>query len=75
MLVCLWCVVGVYLVVARAKGRRVQVVFTAGQWDLINSFRGELGESDSELVRNMILAWLSEKSLISSTVKQRRGLK
>jgi hypothetical protein len=62
--------------VARPKeSRRVQVVFTESQWALIESLRGELGDSDSELVRNIILAWLSEKSFISSTVKQRLGLK
>jgi hypothetical protein len=50
-------------------------VFTPGQWALIESFRGELGEGDSEVVRNIVLAWLAEKSVISSTVKNRMGLK
>lgn len=54
--------------------KRVQVVFTGSQWAIIDKFRGELGEGDSELVRNIVLAWLSEKSMISSTVKVRHGL-
>lgn len=54
--------------------RRVQVIFTNSQWALIEKFRGELGEGDSELVRNIVLAWLAEKSIISSTVKRREGL-
>jgi hypothetical protein len=56
------------------KRQRVQVIFTGNQWDLIEKFRGELGEDDSELVRNIVLAWLAEKSMISSTVKRRHGL-
>jgi hypothetical protein len=50
------------------------VIFNANQWALIEKFRGEMGEGDSELVRNIILAWLAEKSMISSTVKARHGL-
>lgn len=53
--------------------KRVQVVFTAGQWDLISNLRGEFGEGDADIIRNIVLAWLAEKSLISTTVKQRMG--
>jgi hypothetical protein len=56
------------------RRQRIQVIFTQNQWDLIEKFRGEMGEDDSELVRNIVLAWLAEKSMISSTVKQRHGL-
>lgn len=68
---CLWCV----SLPVKADKHRVQVVFTAGQWSLIESFKGEMGEGDSEVVRNIVLAWLSEKSVISSRVKSRMGLK
>ena len=72
MRVSLVCIGRVFL---STKGKkRIQVVFTENQWALIESFRGELGEGDSELVRNIVLAWLSEKSVISSTVKRRMGL-
>jgi len=53
--------------------KRVQVVFTPGQWELISRLRGEFGEGDADIVRNIVLAWLAEKSLISTTVKQRMG--
>lgn len=51
--------------------KRVQVVFTQGQWDLISQLRGEFGEGDADIVRNIVLAWLAEKSLVSTNVKQR----
>lgn len=51
--------------------KRVQVVFTSGQWQLISQLRGEFGEGDADIVRNIVLAWLAEKSLISTNVKQR----
>ncbi len=70
---CIVCVIGVFLRVKSEK-HRVQVVFTKNQWELIDSFRGEMGDGDAELVRNIVLAWLSEKSLISSKVKHRLGL-
>lgn len=54
--------------------KRVQVSFTERQWELIEKFKGELGESDADIVRNMVIAWLSEKSFISSTVKKRNNL-
>ena len=49
--------------------KRVQVTFTEEQWNLIDNFRGEMGNGDSEIVRNIVLAWLSEKSFISVSVK------
>jgi len=51
------------------KRKRVQVVFTPEQWSLIENFRGEFGEGDAEIIRNMVLAWLSEKSIISTNAK------
>jgi len=56
-----------------SEKKRVQVVFTDGQWDLISNLRGEFGEGDADIVRNIVLAWLAEKSLISTNVKQRMG--
>jgi hypothetical protein len=35
--------------------------------------RGEFGEGDADIIRNIVLAWLAEKSLISTNVKQRMG--
>ena len=53
------------------KRKRVQVVFTGEQWSLIENFRGDLGDGDAEIVRNMVLAWLSEKSIISTNAKSK----
>lgn len=53
------------------KSKRIQVAFTEGQWDLISCFRGEFGDGDADIVRNIVLAWLAEKSIITSTVKNK----
>lgn len=53
------------------RSKRVQVVFTNPQWDLIEKFRGEFGNGDAEIIRNIVLAWLAEKSMISTTVKMK----
>ena len=54
--------------------KRVQVSFTEKQWELLEKFKGELGESDADIVRSIVISWLSEKSFISSTVKKRNNL-
>ena len=51
--------------------KRVQVAFTSGQWSLIEKLRGEMGDTDANIIRNIVIAWLSEKSFISSTVKNK----
>lgn len=49
--------------------KRVQVTFSSGQWELIQRFRGMMGEDDAEIIRSIVVSWLSEKSVISSEVK------
>ena len=51
--------------------KRVQVNFTIEQYNLLQKFKGELGNSDSEVVRNIILFWLLEKSLLSEVLKSK----
>jgi hypothetical protein len=51
--------------------RRVQVTFTEAQWALIGSLRGIMGDSDATVVRNMVMAWLAEKSLLTTVAKER----
>jgi len=53
--------------------KRVQVTFTADQWALLQRFRGMLGNDDAEIVRNIVLSWLSEKSIIASALKENVG--
>ncbi len=50
---------------------RVQVVLTREQYEIIQMLKGLMGSSDSEVVRNIIIAWLSEKSIISERLKVR----
>lgn len=52
--------------------KRIQVTFTKAQWELLNDFRGEFGDNDSDIVRNIVLAWLSEKSFITTKVKKKQ---
>lgn len=54
-----------------SKSKRVLVSFTEGQWKLIENLRGEMGDGDADIVRNIILAWLTEKSFVSESAKNR----
>ncbi|OOF44073.1 CopG family transcriptional regulator [Rodentibacter trehalosifermentans] len=51
--------------------KKIQVSFSDKQAELLCSLRGELGETDAEIVRNIVISWLSEKSFISTVIKQR----
>ena len=44
--------------------KKVQVTFSDGQWKLIEKLKGTIGDTDSEIVRNIVIAYLSEKSYI-----------
>lgn len=56
--------------IKKGRVRRVQVTFTEEQWGLIERFRGIVGREDAEIVRNIVLAWLAEKSIIAEEVKK-----
>src|SRR3989338_9235993 len=45
--------------------KKIQLVITDDQWRLIESLRGKMGESDADLIRNIMISWLSEKSFIT----------
>lgn len=51
--------------------KKVQVSFSDKQIELLSHFKGELGETDAEIVRSIVIAWLAEKSFISTIAKQR----
>jgi predicted transcriptional regulator len=51
--------------------KRVQVSFTKGQWQLIERFKATMGDTDADIVRNIVLAWLAEKSIITTDVKRK----
>lgn len=44
--------------------RKIQVTFSDGQWRLVEKLRGTIGETDSEIVRNIVISYLSEKSYV-----------
>jgi len=60
--------------IKQRKNKRVQVTFTEEQWRIISKMRGSFGESDANIVRNIILAWLAEKSFISESAKRKRDV-
>jgi len=48
--------------------KKVQVTFSNGQWKLIRKLKGTIGETDSEIVRNIVISYLSEKSYVKEEV-------
>jgi hypothetical protein len=55
--------------------KKVQVTFSDGQWRLIEKLKGAIGETDSEIIRNIVISYLSEKSYIKEEAldRNRRG--
>ncbi|MGL4669250.1 MAG: CopG family transcriptional regulator [Methanobacteriaceae archaeon] len=56
------------------ENKRINISLSREQLTLIRKFKGIMGNTDSEIIRNIMLAWLSEKSMVSSTVKTKEGL-
>jgi len=65
------CIRGVKMAKNKELMKRIQVTFTKEQWELIEKLKGEMGITDSEIVRNIVLGWLMEKSFISTTLKSK----
>lgn len=59
------------------KTVKVQVSFTEKQWEIIERLQGIMGSDAAEIVRNIVLAWLSEKSFVSHVTRlsENEGLK
>lgn len=51
--------------------KKIQVSFSDRQIELLERMKGELGETDADVVRNIVIAWLAEKSFISTVIKER----
>jgi Arc/MetJ-type ribon-helix-helix transcriptional regulator len=51
--------------------KKIQVSFSDKQSEMIEKLKGEFGDTDSEVVRGIVIAWLAEKSFISTIVKSR----
>ena len=69
------CVSGDTIPTQRKENARVQVTFTKEQMELINKSKGFFGNTDAEVVRNIVVAWLAEKSIVSTTMKEGKGSK
>lgn len=54
-----------------ADMKRVMVNFTDEQWALLEKFRGLFGRSDSEIVKYVVMAYLSEKTYVKSELLER----
>jgi len=52
--------------------KRLTVQFTDEQWKLVDSVA--MGSTHAEKVRNIVLAWLAEKSLISTSAKKKLAI-
>lgn len=48
--------------------KKIQVTFSNGQWKLIEKLKGTIGDKDSEIIRNIVISYLSEKSYIKQEV-------
>jgi predicted transcriptional regulator len=51
--------------------KKIQVSFSDKQIELLDRLKGEFGETDADVIRCIVLAWLAEKSFISTVIKQR----
>lgn len=49
--------------------KRIQVTFSNSQYEVIKKLKGELGVTDSEVVRNVVINWLIDKSFLSTKIK------
>jgi hypothetical protein len=50
--------------------KRVQVSFTEEQREVLEGMKDTLGDPDADVVRNIVIAWLAEKSFITQHVKE-----
>ncbi|MCG2736735.1 MAG: hypothetical protein L6282_10130 [Candidatus Methanoperedenaceae archaeon] len=55
-----------------SNSKRVMVSFTEKQWEVVEKLKGEFGDNDANIVRNIVLAWLSEKSFITDSAKSKK---
>lgn len=51
--------------------KKVQVTFSNGQWKLIEKLKGIIGDTDSEIIRNIVVSYLSEKSYIKEETSKK----
>ena len=54
----------------KGKGKRVMVNFTDEQWSIIEKFRGIYDNSDSEIVKYIVMNYLSEKTYVKDEIEK-----
>jgi len=53
------------------KGKRIIVTIPWGVWEIIEkNLKGKIGDKDAEIIRNIVIAWLSEKSFLKSSQRE-----
>jgi hypothetical protein len=50
---------------------QVNVKFTKEQREILQTMIGVMGGTEAEVVRNVVIAWLAEKSIASELIKSR----
>jgi metal-responsive CopG/Arc/MetJ family transcriptional regulator len=50
--------------------KKVLVSLPEGIYDLVHALKGKFGESDSETIRTMVIAFLTENGYLGKEVKQ-----
>jgi len=55
----------------RKNSKRIQVIFTEEQYNILKKLKGEMGGSDSEVIRNIVINWLMENSFITPKIKSK----
>lgn len=53
------------------NAEQMNVKFTKEQREIIHSLIGVMGGTEPEVVRTIIVSWLSEKGVISDIIKKR----
>jgi len=49
----------------RYRGKRITITIPEGIWRIIEeNLKGVMGDKDSEIIRNIVIAWLSDKSYL-----------
>ena len=54
--------------------KRIMVNFTDEQWTVLERFRGLFGNTDSEIVKYVLMSYLSEKTYIKRRIEEQRIL-
>jgi len=49
-------------------GKKVLVTFSKDQYAMLSKFKGKAGNSDAEVVRNLLIAYWSEKTYLKGLV-------